>query len=400
MPWLDNVAWDDAIEASELIAIGTALPGADGSRASTEVLYRPGEMLIDASVYDDQSHPVRQRLDDNGAQLLSGHPRDDRDARRAAVAERLDLRLLLVAGRNPIGLLAESRGSDPEAESLSVHHVPIANPQRHGGYAPPRPVIPTAAIPGTAALEGANVRIAVLDTGLVDPAPAGFVVERREPDDFEVLDAPVPGPYGPAVGHGTLVAGVIATYAPRATLVIRRVLHTPLGDADELEIAEALDALPGVDIINASFGGFAVADDTMLGFAAAVDRLPDRTLIVASVGNEGVDRPVYMAAFERVVGVASVERPDHGSLRLADYSNRGDWVKLCAEGTDVESTFITGNAIGSGTSFAAPKVTAAAAAMVARLGIDPRDAAAALVNDASKPWIPKAGRFVDPLGVP
>jgi subtilisin family serine protease len=399
MPWLDNVVWDDAIEASGQIAIGTALPGANGARESTEVLYRPGELVIDANVWDETSHPIRQRLDANGAQLLSERPRDERDARRGAVAERLNLRLLWVAGRNPIGLLAEVRGSDPEAESLSVHHVSIANPQRHGGCAPPRPVTPTVAIPDGAAGEAENVRIAVLDTGLVEPAPANFVVERRGPEDFEVLDAPVPGPYGPAVGHGTLVAGVIATYANRATLVIRRVLDTPLGDADELEIADALVALPAVDIINASFGGFAVADDTMLAFAAAVNGLPDRTLVVASVGNEGVNRPVYMAAFERVLGVASVERPERSPLQLADYSNRGDWVKLCAEGTDVESTFITGNAVDSGTSFAAPKVTAAAAVMVAR-GIEPRDAGDALIGDTTKPKIPNGGRFVDPLVLP
>jgi len=399
MPWLDNPAWDDAIEASMRIAIGTALAGRAVAHESSEVLHRPGELLCDTAVWEDLVHPVRQRLDANGARLLSVAPRDERDERRAAAAERLGLRLLLADARNPVGLLTEARMGDPEAEALSVNHVAIASPQRHGGCAPPRQIDASAAIPGVST-QGGGLRIAVLDTGFVDPAPARFAIERRGPEDFEVLDAPVPGPYGPAVGHGTMVAGVIATHVPAATLVVRRVLDTPVGDADELEIADALDALPPVDIVNASFGGFAVADDTMLALSAALDRLPAATLVVASAGNQGVDRPVFMAAFDRVVGVAAVERQETGPPQLAAYSNRGAWVHLCAEGTDVESTYVTDHAVASGTSFAAPRVAAAAALVALRDGIGPREAAQALAADTAKPSVDRAGRFVDPSDLP
>ena len=204
---------------------------------------------------------------------------------------------------------------------------------------------------------------------------------------------------GPAVGHGTMVAGVIATYAPGATLVIRRVLDSPLGEADELEIADALDALPtNLDVINASFGGFAVGPRRMLAFEAAVNRVPKDTVVVASVGNEGVEEPVFMAAFDRVLGVASVEGPDDASLQRAPYSNFGNYVKLCARGTDVESTFIAGHAECSGTSFAAPKVAAAVAILLGR-GRSPVQAVQDLVH-APKPPIPGAGKYVDPLSVP
>lgn len=396
MPWLDNVAWDDAIEASDRIAIGTALPDPEATGDSTEVLHRPGELLVDTKVWEDPDHPIRRRLDDNGVRSLGEEPRDGRDRVRAQTADDLGLRLLLIEGRNPIGLVAESRASDQDAEGLSIVHVGTVTPQRHGGCAPPQLVEPSLAIPDPGRSGGAGVRIAVLDTGIADPAPADIDLEVRGPVDVEVLDAPRPGPYGPAVGHGTMVAGVIATYAPDATLVIRRVFETPLGEADELEIAAALDALPDdLNIINASFGGFAVDNRRMLALEAAVRRLPQDVVIVASVGNEGVDRPVYIAEFERVVSVASAEAADDGSLQLAPYSNRGKYVKLCAHGTDVESTFITQHAIGSGTSFAAPKVTAAVARGIATHG-SARNAADALINDGSRPQIPRGGRFVDP----
>jgi subtilisin family serine protease len=399
MAWVDNLEWDRAIEAHDGVAIGTGLepddPDSDGCE-SLEVLYRPQELLVAGDVWEEKGNPLRRRIDAIGGRPLAEFPRDDdRDPRRAATAERLGLRLVWLPDHDPLGLLRDLRRTDEfDIDGASVNHVTIAGPQRHGGDSPPVAVEhDTVEIPPKGVQEGSGVRIAVLDTGLVKPEPAGFVFEKRGSED----DDPFP-PAGLAVGHGTLVAGVIATYAPAATLVIRRVLDTPLGEADELEIGQALldVAREEPHIVNASFSGFAVDRKTMLAFRAAVEQVAKTILLVAAVGNEGLARRAYMAAFEGVCGVASVERKDDGELRIADYSNRGDYVEFCAEGTDVESTYTTGHAIASGTSFAAPKVSAALAITMSREGKSAHEAADQLRNDAAQPVIPQAGRFVEP----
>ncbi len=109
-----------------------------------------------------------------------------------------------------------------------------------------------------------------------------------------------------AVGHGSMVAGVIRRHAPAAAIVVRRVLDTPLGVADELDVAAALREVRDVHIVNASFGGPAAAPDAMVVFRAAVEDLPGELVVVASAGNEGETRPHYMAGFERVLSVASI----------------------------------------------------------------------------------------------
>jgi hypothetical protein len=366
MAWTDNVAWDAALEADPNIAIGTGFP--EQSRCEgTEVLYRPGELLIAGDA-------GRRRLAELGVdepRSLEQAPRDARDRTRAAAARRLGLDLVHLGDRDPLGVLRDARrgrGFDPH--DFGIHHVVIASPQRHGGDSPPQQVVESdeIKIPEAGIEEIQDIRIGVLDTGIVapHPFPQPFPFEVSDVADLDVVTPAPPGPYDVGVGHGTLVAGVIARYAPGATLAIRRVLDNPGGSADELEIAHALEAVEGegFHFVNASFSGFAVDDATMLAFDAAVQKVLDTgTVIIAAVGNEGLDRPAFMAAFDGVVGVASVAGDDDG--QLADYSNRGEYVKLCARGTDVQSTYVTGQAIVSGTSFAAPKATALAARTLA-----------------------------------
>jgi subtilisin family serine protease len=342
MPWQDDAAWTDALGASADIIVGGERRE-DGT--STEFLFRPDQLLCDDFVWtrprNSAEEEMRTRLRDAGADELSG------DDDRIGTAERLGLKLLTVPSDAAHDLVRTSRDVAPD--SVNFNHVLVANPQRYGGCAPPVLLAqpPGVAIPGTGP-EGATLKIAVLDTGIaegvtfVDPAsdtePAGFSNEG-------------------AIGHGTMVAGAIARTAAGATILVKQVLEPPLGVADELQIARALDELPAdVDVINASFGGPAADDERMLGLLRALERLPEETVVIASAGNEASDRPHYMAAFERVVAVASVEAPGD-----ADYSNRGEWVDLSTQGTDVV-TLRAPNAFvqATGTSFAAPKVAAQA----------------------------------------
>src|SRR5215212_5448575 len=400
MPWTDNLLWDAAIEADPQVAIGIGFPGPDGE-CGAEVLYRPGELLVERELWEAADHPLVAELRRSGAVAIAEVPRNRRDVERAEAASDLDLQLVYVRRRDPLGLLRDARDAGIlDLEVASLNHVIAGSPQRHGGCTQPVPVGPEDLVQIPAGGEaGQNVRVGVLDTGIVEPAPFG--TDNRGPVDQEVISTFPPGPYGEAVGHGTLVAGVIARYAPGATRVVRRVLHTPGGLADETEVAAALRQLPAnLEILNVSFSGFSVDNaDTMQGFKRAVQKVQaNGTLVVAAVGNQASESKAYMAGFPGVIGVASVEGDVSSQMQLATYSNRGGYVKLCAHGTDVVSTYVTGQARVSGTSFAAPKVTAAVAAIVSRDHVNPQDAAAKLL--AGPVAVPKAGVLVDPQQLP
>jgi hypothetical protein len=388
MPWQDNIAWDDALDRDPGIGVGGGRT-ADG-RPSTGFLFRPGQLVCDAHLWDepadfDQEH-VRKRLGAAGAEETRNASRLPRDELRASVADDLSLQLLNVPGADLGELVADARRRVPGA--LDYNHVLVASPQRHGGCAPPH-LLDAAGFDFEAPVtQTASPLIAVLDTGIGADLP------------FDVLagsDSEPASPGSPAEHHGTMVAGIVARYLPAAQLLVKQVLNMPLGEADELEIAAALAALPAdVAVVNASFSGPAADDARMLAFERAVGLLPRSTLVVAAAGNEGLDRPHYMAAFKRVLAVASVAAD--GSA-LEDYSNRGVWVDVCTQGTDVE-TVIGGGAhvLASGTSFAAPKIAAKVAEIAAGQGVGMRHAASWLVNEAGAPAVAGGGTFVDIAG--
>jgi hypothetical protein len=348
MPWQDDDGWDVALESTDDISVGGERRQ-DGT--STEFLFRRDQLLCDSTVWTDPRNPaereVRGRLREADANEISS----DEDA-RAGMADRLGLRLLKVPSDAAHGLVRTSRDIVPDV--VGFNHVLVANPQRYGGCAPPVLVEegPFVDIPGSPA-EAAALKIAVLDTGIVENVPFNF-----DP----ASDIEPSGSGGQATGHGTMVAAIVARFAGGATILVKQVLSVPLGAADEMQIAMALDALPrDVDVINASFGGPAADDERMLGLQRALDRVPETTLVIASAGNEASDRPHYMAAFDRVVGVTSAGEVDGQLALYDDYSNRGPWVDLSTDGTDVQTIDALGRRVlATGTSFAAPKIAAEA----------------------------------------
>jgi subtilisin family serine protease len=387
MPWEDNVAWDDAIAEDPDIAVG-------GHREN-EFLYRPRQLVCDKTVWerprDARERDMRARLGDADARSLTEQPQGDEETRRGQAADRLDLHLLDIPRGDVVRLADEGR--ELARVPVDLVHVMTANPQRHGGCGRPQPVPEPPAFAFTAvapADAGQGTTIAVLDTGISGSGALPFPVQGPAQADVEPA-----GVAGEAIGHGTMVAGVIAQFAPGATLVIRRVLSVPLGIADEIDVADALDKLPEVDIVNASFGGRAVADATMVTFKRAVDRVRDGTVIVSSAGNEGENRPHFMAAYKRVIGVASVREAEPGAWELEDYSNRGWWCDACTTGTDVVSIDVDGNGVlCSGTSFAAPKLSAAIAALASgNPGMSVADAAKQILGNQASPLVAGAGRL-------
>ncbi len=219
------------------------------------------------------------------------------------------------------------------------------------------------ALIGASALQrlARSVRIGVID-GAPEPNfaldVAALAVER-----FAATDA--------ASDHASAVACVLACraetgfagLAPGAELAWAAVL-APGPDGrergDTYRFARALDWMAGrrVDIIHASLGS---APNQVL--ARVLERtLPRVRAIVAAAGNGGPKgKPPYPAAYPGVIAVAAV---DAEARPWAD-GTRGEYILLAAPGVDVWLPVRQGHYF-TGTSYAAPFVTAWVAQRLAR----------------------------------
>jgi subtilisin family serine protease len=177
-----------------------------------------------------------------------------------------------------------------------------------------------------------------------------------------------------SAGHGTAVAsmlvgrrgGAAPGLAPEARLVAVDAFHTGGGGdmTDAFDLARAIDLLATQDvrIINMSLTG---PQNAVLG--AAVAAIQSRgSIVVAAAGNDGPRaKPLYPAAYPGVVAVAAVEATGTPWRRSA----RGDHIAFSAEGVGIALAGRAGGAEPhSGTSFAAPVVSAMLAGEQARAG--------------------------------
>jgi subtilisin family serine protease len=172
--------------------------------------------------------------------------------------------------------------------------------------------------------------------------------------------------------HGTAIAALLVGAAgsrtpglvPRASLVAVEAFHRDAaGDAaDVYKIVRGLDALGerSVRIVNLSFAGPANAV-----LEHAVGRAIDGGMIlVAAAGNAGPRAgPAFPGAFPGVIAVTAVDR-DREPYR---HAGRGGHIAFAAPGVGVwTAASIEGGRFRSGTSYAVPFVSAAAAATLAR----------------------------------
>ena len=156
-----------------------------------------------------------------------------------------------------------------------------------------------------------------------------------------------------ALGHGTLVAGIIHLIAPEARIAPIKAFDA-YGNTDLFTIVAAVYRAKdlGVDVLNMSFS---ISDDSEALQKAIADAHAAGISTVASVGNDSRDaRDLYPAAYGQVIGVAATDFND----RLASFSNYGKAVSIAAPGAWVVSTVPGGRyAAAWGTSFSAPFVS-------------------------------------------
>ncbi|MGD9890128.1 MAG: S8 family serine peptidase [Dehalococcoidia bacterium] len=172
-------------------------------------------------------------------------------------------------------------------------------------------------------------------------------------------------------GHGTHVAGIIGAATDNGVgvasvgggrvsiLAVRIAPNASLLVDGYRAIAAVVYAVQsGAKVINMSFGGPCGMRQTD-PWRDAVSYAHDRdVLIVAAAGNDGdCAEGRYPASDPRVLSVAAVDR----DRSIARFSTRGPWVSVAAPGVGIVSTDLGGYARKSGTSMAAPHVSALAA---------------------------------------
>ncbi|WP_063901970.1 S8 family peptidase [Burkholderia ubonensis] len=242
-----------------------------------------------------------------------------------------------------------------------------------------------------------RITVAIVDTGIVIGHPefqrkclAGYnavdIGIGRLNEHMRLVGDSRGRDYNPYdyVGHGCHVGGIIGAQgwrvprgvAGRALLLPIRVLAAAVMDGSRKRIG--VGALPdidlglkiacdlGADVINMSFGTARnhAEPDAPQPHAQVVDYLNHYgCVLVAAAGNSGVEEDYYPACLPPVVCVSSVARDGSRSR----FSTWGRHVALCAPGESIVSAAPSGGyQINSGTSFAAPFVSAVAALMLGR----------------------------------
>jgi minor extracellular protease Epr len=216
---------------------------------------------------------------------------------------------------------------------------------------------------------GASVPIGVIDTG-INASHEALVSGRIEVHRLVEDDSLDPS----RAIHGTAVAALLVGAAdsrtpgllPEAQLIAVDAFHTSAGDerADVFALVEAMDFLAGrgTRVLNLSLAGppNAVLEEAIARLAAA------GVVVVAAAGNGGPRaEPAYPAAYPTVIAVTAVDR----SGAIYRRAGRGDHIDIAAPGVEVwTAASVRGARPKTGTSFAAPFVSAAAALL---LGAEP-----------------------------
>lgn len=217
------------------------------------------------------------------------------------------------------------------------------------------------AAPGGCRVPG-NVTLGLID-GPVDPSHPALAGVEVTNESVLGDGARVPG-----AEHGTAVAalmvgqdptGVLAGFASgarlHAVLAFGRGRGGEVGDVEA--IGAALDRLTGrgVRLINMSFAG---PENRALG--NLLSRAASRGVVmVAAAGNGGTSQTAYPAGAPEVIAVTAID----AGYRRYRQANTGGYIEFAAPGVDVFVAGRRGGSYASGTSYAAPIVTA----LVARI---------------------------------
>jgi minor extracellular protease Epr len=279
------------------------------------------------------------------------------ERKSALLGNQVVARLRTPSGQTADAALARIRSVLPE---MTFDYSHLYRPSGEAGSAPVRYA---AAMIGAPMGESARACSAGTTVGLIDsgvgahPTLAGARVVRK---NFVAKDAAT------NVTHGTAIASILVGDLPGSGPLLSggnlysANVFSQDGQglrADPAAIIEALDwmAASGVPVVNLSLMG---PDNDLL--TQAIRAAAQRGLVlVAAAGNDGPGgAPAYPAAYPEVIAVSAVDSRGRPYAR----NNRGGYIYVAAPGVDVWGADARGGlAFWTGTSFAAPFVTASIA---------------------------------------
>jgi hypothetical protein len=208
---------------------------------------------------------------------------------------------------------------------------------------------------------GANLSLGVIDTSVDASHPAllgknirfrSFHREGRKPSTS---------------GHGTAIAAMLVGNAsidgwgglvPGAKLFAANVFEVTKSGRTVSSLEAFMKAMDWmivneVQVVNLSIAG----SSSQLMNAAVQKALYNNVVLVAAAGNFGrAARPAYPAAYRNVLAVTAIDR----NLRSYNHANRGAYIDFAMPGVAAWTAVPGGGAYQSGTSFAAPFITALA----------------------------------------
>ncbi|HXW78095.1 MAG TPA: S8/S53 family peptidase [Acidimicrobiales bacterium] len=308
---------------------------------------------------------------------------------------------------------------------VTPNHVLFGSPvwgmDPYGEPRPPGPGDPDPQLGGG----GAGVIVAVVDSGVPRGRDENPVLDGVEtwPSEEEPwwYSGPEPILTGPQ-GHGSFVAGVVRQAAAQATVRSYRALDTD-SVTDEWYLGHqlALVLAGGARVVNLSLGTTTRSDQTLMGLSALEAAAhqerhghgPAAPIVVAAAGNLDSSRKVYPAADPWTISVGAVKLTGakKANPERAKFSNFGGWVDVWARGVDVVSSYeakpyrssvtangvvqFDGKAVWSGTSFAAPYISAKVAEILqGKPGLSRDEVLAELRNLSGSRKVPDLGWFV------
>jgi len=265
--------------------------------------------------------------------------------------------------------------------------------------------------------DGAGVNAVIVDTGLIATAPARHPwlagVEGTLEDPYTVRNGEtVIAPYA---GHGTFVAGVLRSVAPKASVYVERAFDIAGADYETRLLSSLDDALGrDPDILVFTFTSTTYGDQSLHTF----DELYERRIrgikglaVLAPAGNDASSRPSWPAAHPGIIAVGALAA---NWRDRAHWSNYGRWVDVYAPGEDLVNAFpdgtyvcsepphhgqrrrFNGMALWSGTSFSTPVVAGLIAARMSKTGENAQHAADALLRLAASQAVPGVGPVLYP----
>jgi subtilisin family serine protease len=286
-------------------------------------------------------------------------------------------------------------------------HCPATEPDWVPGDAAPQPGI------SRSCCDGRGTLVAVVDTGLVEDAPAlhpwlnGVTGQR----DLLVHADGLIERYG---AHGTFIASIVRAMAPRAEVRVARIFEKAGALYESNVVRSLLSVLDWApDVISLSAGTHTWNHHGLLSFHVFVDgplRECQGTVLVAAAGNDGLDWKFSPAEMEAVIGVGALGPPGDARAWFSDY---GAWVKVYAPGQDLVHAFANGlykyhelragqqaeffgMARWSGTSFSTPVVSGLIAARMSGTCESAHEAAESLLQLARAQALPGVGPVLRP----